>query len=495
MSLLSSRSAITKVQAIIIAAIIVIAAIVAAVYYVTRPPAPTPTAEIAVLAWTDAWNEYVKSDLVPDFEEETGIEVTYDIVGWDVVYEKMVTELSGATGAYDVMTMGEDWALEWVKNGWFTNLTALWEENPDILDPDYDYDDFDSAAVVALTIPGEPGVWGIPCFTYSWYLAYRTDLFEQAGLDPPNTWGNFTAALQKFGKEKWRAGIYAYTAPMLRGYETLDNWYTWVHALGGEYLKDLRVDPSVPWVNTPVGREAVDLMKKLADDYAPPGLLTAGYWEGSLPYLEGDAAMLNNYVDFSFLAVYGDPDYEDLINNTGYVVPPPRGDDGRYGGLTYVSGYDIPVASQNKEAAWQFIQYVTSKENMEPLAEFGAPVRTSVIEDPEVQATFPWMSTTLENLEKATAIWPKVLGLEPWSETLQREIHLALAGTKTVEAAMETAQKEVCAILQATGEITWDEYYEAYDGWTDNDGEPRLVLLTGINGTLPDGYRAWETVL
>lgn len=483
MSLLFSRSAITKVQAIIVVAIIVIAAIVVVVAYYVIRPAPTG---IAVLAWTDAWNEYVKSDLVPAFEEETGIEVTYDVVGWDVVYEKMVTELEGETGAYDVMTMGEDWALEWVKNGWFTNLTALWEDNPDILDPDYDYDDFSPAAVAALTIPGEPGVWGVPCFTYSRYLAYRTDLFEQANLSAPDTWDNFLAALEEFNKTEWRdQGIYPYTAPMLRGYEILDEWYTWVHVLGGEYLKDLHVDPSVPWVNTPVGREATEFMKTLVEkEYTPPGTLTAGYWEGSLPYLEGDAAILSNYLDFSLLEVYGDPDYADLVNNTGYVVTPPRGADGQYGGLTYLSGYDIPAASNNKEAAWQFIQYVTNKENMKALAQYGAPVRTSVLADPEVEATFPWMPTTIENLEKATVIWPKVLGLEPWSEALQREIASAIAGEKTVEAAMDAAQKEVCDTLLSTGEITQAEYDAAYNGW--EDIEPRL-------GRLPDGYREWQT--
>lgn len=496
MSLLFSRSAITKVQVITIAAIIIMAAAIAGIAYwwTTRP---APAKKISVLAWSDSFTEAVKG-MVPEFEELTGIDVTYETVGWEVVYEKMVTELAGGTGAYDIMTLGQDWALEWVKNGWFTNLTALWEENPELLDPEFDYpDDFIEPILEALTIPGEPGVWAIPSLVSSRFMAYRTDWFAAKNLSAPDTWDSFIAALKEFVKPEWRGqGIYAYTSPMLKGYEICEEWYGWVHSFGGDYFKGLWTDPSVPWHNTPVGREALDFMKTLVDKkYAVPGTEGAGYWEAAVPYLEGKAAMLNNYVDLGLLEVFGDPAYADIFENTGYVVPPPRGDDGRYGGMFYLYGFAITSASRNKEDAWEFIQWSHSKENMKELVASGCVARTSVLEDPEVIATYPWMSTALDNLEKTSAIWPKILALEPWTETLMRELSSGLVGEKTVVGAMNALQKGACDILWGVGEITLKEHDRAYEGWTEEDGEPRLGLLTGINGTLPDGYREWEAVL
>jgi len=449
---------------------------------------------IKLLTWSDSWNEAVKRELAPKFEKITGIKVVYDTVGWEVVSEKQVAELSAGTGAYDLMSFGHILGPDYVLSGWFTNLEEFWEEHPELIDPQFDFDDFGKTCMELVRYPPAKGVYALPIFIYSWFTAYRADWFEKKGLEPPTSWKNFLVGLKKFTEDTNGDGTidrWGLTGPHARGYEIVESWWQWVQVFGGEYVEDALKGKYQPRIDTPAGREALYFIKTLLDKYAVPGLLTASYWDATVPYLEGEAAMLNSWVELGLLHIYGKSEYANLLGNTGYAIVPPRGADGRYGGGIFVSGIGIPSASKNKEAAWLFMQFVLNKENMKYLARFGSPVRISVCEDPRIRKEIPYISTTLKNFRllrspKRGWVYGRFIGFDAYTEIIARELHSALAGQKTIKEAMDKAQKDVCELFLKNNVISQEEYDAAYEGW--EDVEPRL-------GRLPEGYMEWTKVL
>jgi multiple sugar transport system substrate-binding protein len=97
------------------------------------------------------------------------------------------------------------------------------------------------------------------------------------------------------------------------------------------------------------------------------------------------------YLDTHKIAAMSRDENQSLIDgNVGYALHPRVGD--AECGLSETGGFSmgIPANSDNKEAAFLFMQWMTSKRVDRELALIGAdPARLSTLQDPELQATVP----------------------------------------------------------------------------------------------------------
>ncbi|MGI6070801.1 MAG: extracellular solute-binding protein [Blautia sp.] len=135
--------------------------------------------------WTDAI-----LPMIPEFEETTGIEVETESYAEDQLSEKLAIELTSGSNSLDVMmTRPLQEIKQFVKNGWVYDLSDL------LKDEDFDSEDFIRTALDSYK-DGD-AYYGVPLVTERQIMYYRTDLFEQAGVEVPTTMDELYTAAEK----------------------------------------------------------------------------------------------------------------------------------------------------------------------------------------------------------------------------------------------------------------------------------------------------------
>src|SRR3954454_12127955 len=128
-----------------------------------------------------------------DFEAaHPGTKVSIQFVPWAQAHDKFVTALAGGK-VPDVAEMGTTWTPEFADQGGLT-------EQPEISKGDYV-----SSLVDAATLDGK--VYGKPWYAGARSLIYRKDILEKAGVQPPKTWDEMTAAAKTI-RSKVGGGVY-----------------------------------------------------------------------------------------------------------------------------------------------------------------------------------------------------------------------------------------------------------------------------------------------
>jgi multiple sugar transport system substrate-binding protein len=309
--------------------------------------------------YAEAAKEYAK-----EFEEKTGAKIEILEFPYLTLYEKMGLALSTGDSSYDVVTPACQWDGEF--EPFMEDLTPLIKR-----------DKFDSADI----IPGlweQSGKWagrimGIPFSNTPMCLAYRTDLVKEM----PKSWDEFFKICDKLNNPS--KGFYAIAVPGAK--EQFDGLWMMVHwSMEGRWADQ-------NWnvtINQPVTRKSLEIARKWMK-YADPA---AAAW--TLP--ECDAAFLNGNAAFAFswptlmIAPNGDnPEKSKVVGKWAIGLIPFEKN-----GVTMLSSWDIgiPKAAKNKDAAWEWIKFYTSKEKQ--LSNFVKysilPSRISVWGKPEVKS-------------------------------------------------------------------------------------------------------------
>ena len=205
-------------------------------------------------------------------------------------------------------------------------------------------------------------VYGIPISVDNRALLYNKDLFRRAGLvdergqaRPPRDWNELREYARKLTERDDKGHIT--TIGFAPNYGN-----SWLYMFGwmndAKFMSD---DGRTCLLNEPAVVQALEYMKELYDDaggYEAVQAFQAGFQGGALdPFIQGKVAMkIDGVWTMSEIAAYG----RDL--NVG-VAPPPRPKVKLVEGpMSWCGGWAlaIPTASQNKQAAWDFIRFMTS---------------------------------------------------------------------------------------------------------------------------------------
>jgi multiple sugar transport system substrate-binding protein len=408
-----------------------------------------------VVNWPATYHFELAAQLVPQFTAETGINVEIDSVAYMNMRDRQVVEISKpGRGDLDVVAWVVFSKTEYVANQWIAPL-APFLVNPRLTSPDYDIDDIVPAFLLAggkvggtkgyLEGPGA-SLFGIPFSPETSILSYRTDIFEEYDLEVPTTYDELLETAQFITDNV--PGVYGMTTRGSAGHHVIHAWLLHLSPFGGTVLDD----DFNPVVNSPEAIAATYALQAILEN-SPPGMAAAGGGEQDAAFLQGQSAM---YLDRSIvLAEAVDPARSRIAGNVGFALHPVQE---RCGSETGGFALGIPSNSQNKEAAWIFIQWLTSKERDLELAMMGGnPLRTSTHANPELQALFPWYATVLEQLPCADADWRPLI--PEWgamnAPILGDEISAALTGQKTIEEALDSANHRLRELLDRAGYYGW----------------------------------------
>lgn len=349
-------------------------------------------------------------ELLPEFEDQTGMTVNVEVVNFNVMYDRLVTQLIGpeGSGSDDVMQVSNEWSYEFGTAGWITPLDSYLGNS-----------DIDRSEYVPAIWDGLNNVdsqtYYVPFYHWSMGWIYRDDLMADPEL----------AAEYKneFGRP-------------LEKPSTLDELLEWQQFMTRDLDGDAELEygnvlqgsspQNVPefllylWANdctienieSGCGIEALEAYKE-AFGNAPPGTAGMQFDQVNEVFIQGNAVSAIAY-----------------LWQQGILEQPGSQAEGKTvlttfpGEVSFLGawGWAIPKSAPNPDAGWAFIEWVESARIARARAEKGGePARFDILEDEELRNQFPQWETHYAILTNAND-YPRPLRSEAALDVVGRAL-------------------------------------------------------------------------
>ncbi len=387
--------------------------------------------------------------VLPDFTRETGIKVELARERILRLRPLQLVEMGKPQGAFDLVCYVVNWKGEYVFKKLLHPLAPFFA-NPKLADPAYDMRDIVPGYLQNIGLVGGPKgylpgpgaqLYGLPYGAETSILAYRRDLFEKSGLQPPKTYDELRALLVPL-REK--TGMGALTSRGLAGPQSVHAWLLHLNPLGGEVF-DAQWNPRFQY---DPGTQALQLLRDIAET-GPAGMAGFGQREMINSFLQGESVM---YLDAT--VIFGpvrNPLLSRIDGKVSYVLHPSGvKTSSQSGGL----GLAIPKNSGRAEAAFLLLQWLTSREQDKAVARLGGvPNRISTLTDVDLVRQYPEYITLKEQLRYADPDWRPLI--PPWDDIVSGPLGAAvfqgMNGSKQPARALADIVPRVIEIMRAAG--------------------------------------------
>ncbi|MCI1965961.1 MAG: ABC transporter substrate-binding protein [Oscillospiraceae bacterium] len=281
--------------------------------------------------------------------------------------------------------------------------------------------------------------WGVPFQRSTIVLYYNKDAFKEAGLDPekaPSTWDELMADAKKLTK----SGRYGIEIPST-GYAY---WMLQTFTLQQNGKNLMNTDGNKVFFNSPEAVKGLSFWKQLADEKVMPKG-TIQWATTPTDFIQGKTAMMyhttGNLTNVKKNAKF----------NFGVAMLPKNETYGSpTGGGNFYIFKDKPA--EHQQAAWEFVKWMTTPERIAQWSintGYVAPRKSAYETDAmkKYVKDFPYATTARDQLEYAAA---ELSTNENGKVTkaIEDNIQNALTGSKTVEQALNDAQKEAEGYLK-----------------------------------------------
>jgi multiple sugar transport system substrate-binding protein len=325
--------------------------------------------------------------LMDEFKEKTGITVNYIQQPVAAQDQKIPLQLQAKDDSLDVFFTGSENIGSYVGISGVEPLNA-YINNPALTAADYDFADIAPAVEAACQKDGE--TYCVASHTGGGLLYYNTKMFADAGITaPPQSADELLDIATKLTTPD-HAGL------CVRGdngqvlYDAFQLWqyfYTWNNPITGNYFD---TDWNFILGQEPNASKFGEWYRKLLQTTAPKGIATYKVTDCLQDFQQGRVAMWHD--DSGTIPEVLDPEKSTVSDNVAFAaIPcPPVNPDHCH--LVQPFGTWINAASKNKEAAWQLVQFLTSKDVQARAAQAKAlltPSRLSVLQDPATVAALP----------------------------------------------------------------------------------------------------------
>lgn len=376
--------------------------------------------------------DLVNNELVPAFEAANpDVDVTVEFIPWGDLTAKLNTAF--ATGTVpDVFMHGQAATAGLVAADRLAPLDEYFAG--------FDVEDF-GPTFEQGAVDGKHYL--APVYGSGNLLVYRTDLWEDVGLDPgspPTTWEELLDVARKLtvrdasGQIK-RTGLLIGSS----GTAIQQPFSSLFWQAGGSWFS---ADGTEVTFDGPAAVKAIEFMQALFDPTS--GVTRLGENPGASPVnplVTGQAAMMFGSMEMVSGLRTTNPDVFELLA----VAPPTRDVD--QAAFYSFAGFFISQDSPHKDQAWQYISFALSPEWLEAFnsAAGSLPPRSSLA-DAEFLAASPALKAYSDNLQFAhgnpnVAVWVKA------RDITAAHLEAAVYGRETAEAAAKATQQEIEALL------------------------------------------------
>lgn len=292
--------------------------------------------------------------------DHPNVTVTFESIPF-ADYQSVVTLQLAGSNPPDAGWIVEGAARSWVESGILTDLAPTLTS-----DEAYNFADFGTTAL-DLWREGD-AQFGIPFSTSPFILLYNRDLFTEAGIPTPDeliesdewTWENVAASAKAIADGTDSYGFQSNDAALYTG----NFWATLIpilRAFGGDaWSADNTCQFNSP--ETVAGLQFIHDMIFADGSMVPPGT-EVDFYAGNAGMTLGQLSRVNRLADAEF---------------AWSIAPLPAGP----AGAPAVIGQAAMVVfnnSQKRDAALDFVRFLTSEANVTRLAQFFPPARESVL--------------------------------------------------------------------------------------------------------------------
>jgi sorbitol/mannitol transport system substrate-binding protein len=391
--------------------------------------------------------------LSDDFTAQTGHQIEWVILEENVLRQRVTQDIATSGGQFDIMTIGMYETPIWAAQDWLVPLDDLPES--------YDADDILPAMRAGLSYDGT--LYAAPFYGESSMVMYRTDLMEAAGLEMPDapTWDFIAeAAAAMTDRDNEIYGV------CLRGKAGWGENMAFITTVANSFGARWFDEDWTPQLDSPEWLEAVTFYNDLLANYGPPGASTNGFNENLSLFQQGKCGM---WIDATVAASFvTNPDESTVADKVGFALAPDTGV-GKRANWLWAWALAIPAGTQQADAALQFIEWATSADYIELVAEnegwANVPpgARTSLYENPDY-ISVPFAQMTLDSILAADpnnptvdpvpyvgiqfAAIPEFAGI---ATEVSQEFAAAYAGQQSVEEALANAQAITNEAMEAAG--------------------------------------------
>jgi multiple sugar transport system substrate-binding protein len=257
----------------------------------------------------------------PDFEALTGANIEVTTVPFAELYNGILTDQTTGTNSYDAFVMSPQWNADFVAAGILEDLSSYVANDPDI-----QWEDI--APFFRNFIATYNGsIYVIPLDGDFHMVYYRTDLFEEAGIQPPRTWEEYLAAAAQFnGQDLNEDGEADYGSCIPKVRQGQSFWWIIDFASGrlqsqgtgqGVFFDQDTFDPL--FGPNPAFIRALELFNETTQ-YGPADELTLDLNSTRDLFLTGRCALTMDWGDIGSLSI--DPERSTMQDKVGTVVIP-----------------------------------------------------------------------------------------------------------------------------------------------------------------------------
>lgn len=431
-----------KVAVRVFSALLILSMLAACAAPVAAPTgAPAPDGAKTVLrALFMQQAGYQQSDIeaiTQEFEAQNpDVDVQLDFVAYEALHDKIITSAASGAGGYDVVLMDCIWPAEFASAEFILDVTDRISEDMKA--------DIWPGALEAVQWQGR--LYGMPWLNDVLYLYYNRAMLEQAGFtEPPKTWSE----LREMGMAAKNQGLVEY--PFIEYFQQEEGltiaFAYYLFAFGGAFFDE----EGKPMFNSPEGLAALNFMVSgLQDGLINPASLESTYEEARRTFSQGASLFSVNWAYQLNLA--NDPTESQIVGDAIVTLMP--GEQETSATINGGMGLAIMKASQNPDKAWEYIQFLSSKDVQKRYAQNALPIWKSLFDDPALLEAQPAVAQEQDfvNVSKQQYAFLRNRPIVPYysetSEIIAREVQAALTGAKTSEQALVDAESEILKVRQ-----------------------------------------------
>ncbi len=376
--------------------------------------------------------------LAIEYEDETGIAIEFVEVPYAQLATKVILAAQSGESTFDMAQVDGFQMPQVVAGGGLLGLDDYLKG-----DADYDYADFPDGLKAYAKQDGVS--YGLPLSTEPYLQWYRTDLFDELGLEPAVTWDDVISnakALEAAGDYGYM-GIYAPTG-------SAHFFNAMLVGSGGRLL-----DPETfrPMLDSEVAKTTMERYLDLLQ-YGPSSAPSATSFDAVNAFSQLEVGQMT--LASGWWSTVNDPSTSKVVGKVA-TAEPPTSDGGEYDPAAVLYGWvaGISRVSPHQQAAWDFLSWALSRENVQAFVDAGAPppARISTTENPELLAQLPYLEAVGKSAETGVPI-DRIPEMSQLITSLSQNINAMATDQLSFDDGMVKAQDDLMNILVQSGRYT-----------------------------------------
>jgi multiple sugar transport system substrate-binding protein len=389
-----------------------------------------PTVKVNVLAYSSSATDPFTNMMVASCSKD-GVEVAHAPIDFSGQYTKTATTLAGDTGTYDIIEMYSGAVPRYGSTGALLDLNDLFEQYTE----SHNLDELAPAMIEGLSHDGK--LYALPTQANVFTLAYREDIYEDLGLDAPETYAD---VLEDAKVIQEKAGIkYPVALPFADSTSTL--YEGTLASQGATYVDPETGDPTF------LSDEANNGLSALADlaPYMDPQVISFDQPRVQQQLFNGTAAIGIMYS--GRLSDLADPEVSQYPDAFAYAPAPSVEPGGQTSSILSVDGWSIPKNTKiDPDLLFRLMVASITEEASEQAVPHAFPARVDVV----TERNTPYA----EAVEAALANGAGTPPMETWLGTVQSDtsalLQRAITGQSSVEDALAAAQKAAAPAISGS---------------------------------------------